>query len=104
MESALGRGLVKHNPQSWHCTTTNHKPALPGARSGASTRGEQRMPPQSKQPVSSHSMPRVDCSTGDSRSRAKKPMEVPSLDWWFRTILFQPVTVKYRIFRNQDGK
>src|SRR6266545_2682925 len=74
MELRLGRGLVKHRPQSWHCTTANHSPPLPGVGSGASTTIDQRRPSQSRQLHSSHSTTGGEASTAASRSDGKKPI------------------------------
>src|SRR5262249_4433763 len=56
METGAGRGLVKHNPQSRHCTTMNQRPTRSRVGSGASTSGDQLSPPHNRHVVSSQSM------------------------------------------------
>src|SRR5215510_8678990 len=74
MVCKLGRGLVKHSPQSRHCTTANHRPLAPALRSGASSKGDQLGPPHNGQAHSSHSMPFDAVRARACSSRAKNPM------------------------------
>ena len=60
MASGVGRGLVKHKPQPWHCTTANQSREPSGLLSGPSISNELWYCPQSRHAGSSQTKERRD--------------------------------------------